>query len=345
MPDPSLREPAANRQVSVSKLRWVESSVTFVAVLACLLTVVGLVLIRFAPAGFGWFPLAAVLCGVFYPFCILPHELGHALAAVALGMRVSRISIGRFGRRLFGVRLFGCTFELRSIPFGGFAYLWPKSARFARMKFFIAILCGPLATCLVLVVSLVVVVHLQMQGTLALLALSCACANVIVLGLTLFPFTVTVDSRQCANDGLLMLQLPFMSNEEIEEWLFWRYYFEGTECQERGDYAGAQKWLTKGLQERPGDVTLLCEMAMVQYATGNFAKAREFFTQCLEQTPQNSDERPYFLNGIACCHLATGGHNELVEADRLSSEAVEAMPRVPEFKDTRGRVLVALGER
>src|SRR5512132_3398048 len=57
----------------------------------------------------------AVLLGVL----VFVHELGHFLAAKALGVKVLRFSIG-FGPRLFGVRRGETEYRLSALPLGGY---------------------------------------------------------------------------------------------------------------------------------------------------------------------------------------------------------------------------------
>lgn len=309
------------------------------------LALVGLVLIPFvADSRILFFTSAVLLSGAFHPLCVLSHEIGHALSSVALGIRVSRIALGRYGRRLFAFRLLGCQFEFRSIPYGGLTRTWLQGAKFARCRYFITVVCGPLVNFLMLLGALAVVAHWQMQGTLALLSLSFAIANLITLGSTVVPRKVTVDGRQESNDGLLMLDLLFVFDQEIDNWVFYRYVCEAAECRERADHAGAQKWLTEGLLERPGNVNCLSELAWLQCEIGQFGKARQSWAECLQQIPRNSEERPNYLNAIAWVEWKLGSHAELLEADRYSSEAVAAKPWDRDFKTTRGRVLIALGK-
>ncbi|HMF14268.1 MAG TPA: site-2 protease family protein, partial [Gemmataceae bacterium] len=80
------------------------------------------------------------MCVALYPVGVLLHELGHALAALKLGMRVARVSIGRYGPQFFAIKLFNCTFEVRLILYGGATVIWFKNAKQARSRYLTAIL-------------------------------------------------------------------------------------------------------------------------------------------------------------------------------------------------------------
>lgn len=63
--------------------------------------------------------LAAVLA---FAFLIIVHELGHALAARAVGMTIVRFSVG-YGKVLWSFRLGGTQIALSAIPFGGYCWI------------------------------------------------------------------------------------------------------------------------------------------------------------------------------------------------------------------------------
>jgi len=91
----------------------------FVAVIVTGLAVVALITLTDLPV------VQAILVSVaLYPVGVLLHELGHALSAFILGLRVGRISIGRYGPQFIGVRFFNCEIELRLIPYGGATVIW-----------------------------------------------------------------------------------------------------------------------------------------------------------------------------------------------------------------------------
>jgi regulator of sigma E protease len=63
--------------------------------------------------------VAAVLA---FAFLIVVHELGHALAARAVGMKIVRFSVG-YGKVLWSFRLGETEIALSAIPFGGYCWI------------------------------------------------------------------------------------------------------------------------------------------------------------------------------------------------------------------------------
>lgn len=284
-----------------------------------------------------------LLGGALYVAAALLHELGHALPAAILGLRVSRISIGRLGPQIFAIRLFNCTLDLRLIPYGGATCVWPRNAKHARGKFIIATLCGPLVTLTLALGSLGLAVESQRLGSPAAGSFIFAAVNALLLVQVAIPRSLTIDSNRSLTDFLLAWETFLLSDREIDEWVFGRYCWESDDCQARADFAGAKRWILQGLQERPEHPECLLRLGFVDYDIGNVEAARQMLIQWLERAPVDSLQRPYVLNAIACGDLCAHA-NDLAAAERYSSEAVAAMPWIPEFQETRLRVMTALRE-
>src|SRR5262249_44483257 len=154
--------------------------------------------------------------------------LGHALTGVALGLRVARISIGRLGPQLLGIRLFNCTVEVRLVPYGGATVVWFKNGADARSRYLWTILCGPIVTMTLILVSLVIAV-VHPHGTLAFASLMFATVNLILLVQILIPRKLEIGSRETSSDFLLWKQVRSMPDAEIDDWVFGRFYCEGAD--------------------------------------------------------------------------------------------------------------------
>jgi len=185
-----------------------------------------------------------------------------------------------------------------------------------------------------------VVAALRPHGTLTFISLAFAAVNLILLMQILIPRKLTIGSGETSSDFLLIKQVRSAPEAEIEDWVFGRFYCESADCQKRGDFAAAQKWLLQGLQERPADLACLSELGSVQYALGSIETARQTWKHWLELAPGGSLDRPYILNAVATCGL-TGGPDVLIAAERCADEALAAMPWVPDFLETKGRLLDA----
>ena len=112
-------------------------------------------------SGLGPFLMNISFAGLFVVLTIIPHELGHAVAARLLGWRVHQIVIG-VGKSLWKRRWFGILFDLRTIPVAGATWIAPDDTRWYRFKRFLAIAAGPAVNA-----SLGVGAVLMVQGKLS----------------------------------------------------------------------------------------------------------------------------------------------------------------------------------
>ncbi len=216
------------------------------------------------------------------------------------------------------------------IPYCGFTSCWFKNADYARTKFLISVLCGPLVTLSLVLGSFANASDPQFKGTPGTGLLIFAGVNSLILLLVMIPRTLTVGSQKTSSDLLLMGETLSLSDEQIDDWVFSRHWLESDECQDRGDFVGAKRWLVQGLLERPNDRECLFLLGFANYNIGDFAAARQTWAQWLELSPRDSLERPHVLNGIVCCDL----HGEALETPpkrcaKRSTEAVAAMPWIP----------------
>lgn len=293
----------------------------------------------FVPAG-----SAILLAAPLYVAGVLLHELGHAVPAALFGLRVCRLSVGRFGPRVFAIRLFNCTFELRLIPYGGATYLWPRTANHARAKFIVSTLCGPFVTLALALGSLALAIETKKSGSPDIGSITFAAVNALLLVQVLIPRRLTIDSWRTSTDIPLAWETWSLSDQELDDWLFHRYYWESGECKDHGDLDGAKRWLVQGLDERPNDPECLLLLGFVHCDLGQIEAARQILGRWLELSPIDPLRRPFVLNAIAWCDLCREGI-DLAVAERYSSEAVAAMPRIREFEDTRRRIVAAIRKR
>ena len=69
--------------------------------------------------------IVSIICGIFgLSFVIIIHELGHLLAAKWYGVAAPLFSIG-FGPRITSIALGSTTYQLATIPLGGYVSLDP----------------------------------------------------------------------------------------------------------------------------------------------------------------------------------------------------------------------------
>lgn len=180
---------------------------------------------------------------------ILPHELGHALVARGVGMKVFKIHVG-VGKTLFTRYLLGFHTEFPAIPFNGSTVAAPTNVSGLRWKLFAFILAGPLANLLLggatlLFIPLTDVLEIHRIHDWLVLGQMFLSANLVVLVLNLWPRTFDSPSGRLANDGKQLWQVLFGRNDTVTNPMATRYALEAVACQERRESAAALNWVTK----------------------------------------------------------------------------------------------------
>jgi tetratricopeptide (TPR) repeat protein len=292
----------------------------------------------------GWFVANLWLFVVSLAVSVLPHELGHALAAHALGLRVFSITVGVgpvvYERIAAGVRL-----RVHAYPFGGFTRCAFRDSRVWRLKHFLFIAAGPAVNVSFLAATLAVVRDRTVEMLVLGLApgLMFAAANALVLVLNLLPYRMIVQSTLVPNDGLALLRTPFLAPAVLEEARAALFQLEAQSCRERGDLPAARSRLEHGLIAHPGAAVLRLELGLTLALLGECEAARSEFLAVAEAPGVNAAAQAIAWNNIAWADIVTAPNGRLEEADRLSQEALKVLGWSPALRGTRGAVLVDLG--
>lgn len=313
--------------------------------------IIGLLLVALAAkTPWGWYLLGFCLFVVFQVICIVPHELGHAIAAWSVGMRVFTVSIGSFGREIFSFQPFGVDVVFRSIPLGGSALSAPKNLQLVRLKKLWVVLCGPLANAALLVAVMLVVA--ESNEMVAWVGGIFFWSNLFCLAVNLWPWKSWLDGQQVSSDGLALLTVPFWTKTMIESWHACYFYLEGLESRERGKPDDAKRWFKKGVEFYPDHWHSHFGMAMLLLDEAKYGEARQILLRLIEPKPIQKfleykavppEHAAQVWFHLAWADLMSGNPDLLPEADKFSLKAYERMPWLPQMKGTRGRILVECG--
>ena len=301
----------------------------------------GIVLFDKVPYGGGLLFAATILLTCVAT--VLPHELGHALAALLVGMRLFAVTIGTQGRVLFVRQVLGYDFIFHRIPIGGHVLYTPRHLGFVRLRHFLAVLAGPLVDVLLIVIVLKFVGNTSGESRWFYVSTGFMYGNAILLAVGLFPRKVEIEQKRVPNDGLLLATIPFMSRKSIEAWHSSTFYFETMESLQRGKLQDAEQWLSKGMAVYPNDSWLLIAQAYIVHHRREYARARESYLTALRQPESTPELQAHLWNNVAWLDLMIAAPPLLEEADQFSRLAIEELPWVSCVKGTRGSVLIELG--
>ena len=189
--------------------------------LAFIQFLMGILLIVYSPeARTGWFLLDLFLMTIFSVFMIIPHELGHVLAAKSLGIYVVGVVIG-LGKTVLLKRYWNMPWEFKNFPAGGITIPLVLSVDKYRSKLFFLICGGPLINLFAILILLIIYPGTDLFSGLFKPQLSIASAfflaNIIDLLYNLLPIKVNTNFGKIDSDGLNMVKLPFMTQEAVEQ--------------------------------------------------------------------------------------------------------------------------------
>ena len=152
--------------------------------------------------------LSALLVALFWIPLLVLHEMGHALAAWALGWDVGRIVLG-MGRRLGRFTLAGAIVDVNLFPVEGFVVPVPRNLRFPRAKSAAIYFAGPGSEILVVLILIVLVGPDRFFSRSEELTIIAAQSLAIAAGFGVFcnlvPHSGSVNGVAVANDGLGIL--------------------------------------------------------------------------------------------------------------------------------------------
>lgn len=280
---------------------------------------------------------------VFIPLATLLHEIGHAVGALLVGMRLFNICLGSFGRILCAPRVFGYDIVFRTVPLGGSTLVGLKSTRFARLRYFVMVACGPLVNVLCLAAALAIASKYRQNELLVGLMSAAILFNAALVVGVLWPANAWAGHTLLPSDGLQILTLAWKSKTTIEQMHAAWFYFEGLENWQRGRLEEAMHWLQWGISEYPDTWLNKSGLGIVLLDLNRIEEARQCFSEALDCTSLPPETEALFWNNLAWADLMVGSTDLRAEADRLSQQAFERTPWVPPITGTRGSVLVEIG--
>ena len=295
-------------------------------------------------------PLAFVLAIPYLPFVLflctglVVHELGHAVAARLVGMRVFEIVIGTFGETLCRYRIGGVVVEIKRHPLDGYVLASHRSLQFLRLRDTVMTLGGPIANAVMGAAALWV----QQQAQLSYwsleggLLLFIGVTNLLRALFSLYPREMTMGFGTLPSDGLALIRTPFLSFKERQELHADYYLREGLAARDVGDSTCCLRWLERGLREYPQHVGLKTWSGVVCLETNRCRQAHGTFRELLARSDLEESERLQSCVYLVWTNLTIGDPQLLLEADTASQTAMQIAPDDLASQYARGSLLIQL---
>ncbi|MGE3800837.1 MAG: site-2 protease family protein [Candidatus Kapaibacterium sp.] len=328
-----------------SERRYAERQKALVVLVGTFTAISGIV-VWLTPSGYnGWMLLNIALAVLFIGLSILPHELGHALAAKALGMKLFGVEIG-VGKELFKFCWLGTDWRVKMVPTYGVvtaAYL----PYYSPFRLFLMILAGPAVNALIILALLLIGPDLLSVSDGAdsgiLFGFDLIFANALVLLTSIIPYRTDSPQGRVASDGMKLISIIKSLSDPYEaERGYW--YEVGSVEHRYGNYVEAARAYERVIEIDRYDPHAKLSLGSVQVLIGDYERARHIFLELLNWPKMSEEDRASILNQIAFTNVLIGDDELLEEADRFSEEALQFDPAEGLFYGTRGAVLVLQGD-
>jgi len=138
---------------------------------------------------------------------IAVHEFAHAVVGKLSGLIILKIWVGR-GQTLYRANILGFDTEFKMIPFGGLTFLTHGLQDKLRVRYFLAILAGPVTNAIILVAAwrFASLQSFNLEASIQLAAFI-VFAQTLILVENLLPYRVRTALGTLSTDGLSLWQL------------------------------------------------------------------------------------------------------------------------------------------
>jgi tetratricopeptide (TPR) repeat protein len=305
----------------------------------------GLFLAIVQPDGtLGWILCNMALFQLIEALLIIPHELGHAIAARCLGMRVLKIEIGS-GQILWTQKLLGMLWEFKKVPYGGITSFLNTSKYRYRLRHFLVFSCGPLANLLLIILLLQIPQSLVLKiipGTRISPGFLFYCANAWLLFINLFPFSSLVNGQKLPNDGLQMLTVFFLSQQTVCQRIALSLTAEGQEWIGRGKFESAIQNFNRAIQQHPACLEAYQERGRAYQFINRYSLAIADFEHLIQIDPQRAIF--YVLRGIAYYNWRPADLSYLHQAIADCDQAIQLDSKIELAYSVRAACYSYLGD-
>jgi hypothetical protein len=287
-------------------------------------------------------PLALGLSVTLFLAQVPPHELGHALVARLLGLRVTNVTLG-VGRPVAKFDVGRTKVVLRLLPAGGSTMMLDCSRPGYRTRVWLAVAAGPAVAAATM--ALAVSWDADTSVSTLLRSLVLLTTGVLLL-LNLVPQAAPHADGAVPNDGSRLVRIPFMPAADVADHVLHNRTLVALLDAARDGTRPVMSVEDRALLDQradAGDVTSRLARADLLMAANEWDGAADAFRALLPEIPVHADSYAVLLNIVAWCSVMVGDLPPGGEADMASAEAQDLRPESAAGQGTRGSVLVAIG--
>ncbi|GHN00160.1 hypothetical protein WSM22_16490 [Cytophagales bacterium WSM2-2] len=281
----------------------------------------------------------------FLKITTLLHESGHMLAAWLVGGVPRRMIVGT-GPEIHRTEWRGVKIVLKALPVSGMALAHFNESPQLRKKFGFFVIGGVLLNLIAgLLCLLIFGYHAEFFTGDA--GIDLASAFIFANGLCLInviPFYSTFYGSRLPSDGLGFFQVMFGSYKEVFQSVKYNDdYFQAYEYFENREYDKALELYQKLNEKIPDELGALTMMAVIMIKQCKPDEAIDLLKTLNDLFDANkmADQKGLHLNNLAWAYLLK---NDLDEAHRYATLAIEALPENRNIGCTYGSILIERGD-
>ena len=300
-----------------------------------------------------WLVVNLVLMGFLGFFVVLLHELGHALTALALKLRLYGIEVGQ-GHKLLSFKVFSYPITINKLPFlGGFTYVGFRDKEESVWKMSLVYLAGPVTNLLIFLVILGFVGIEELIDPVAHgfkgieIFTIIAFDNIVNFIRNIIPRSFVAKGIKVDNDGKFLLRSLFKRGEIKKSLRISTLSQHGNEACQHEDYSEAAKWFKKGIDEFPDTLLFQHWYAASLYVGKQYQEALAYLDSIIDEDLGNNEDTYYsasIYNLYAWITFLGGDKSKLEIADKYSNKACKILEGEAHILDTRGCLDIELGE-
>lgn len=301
------------------------------------------------PRGVGYFWMFVGGMGLSGVVTVIAHELGHAVAARLVGMKVVSVVVGS-GPILVAHQWQDLRLELRRyVLTGGMTAAYHQTESPAKWRQMAMLLGGVGANLLLLVLGtgilIVLVTRFALSNPFVIAAAFAVLASQIVAIIrNLWPRKLHRDQLVRASDGRLLVNLLRSKDfhRQVQEG---RLYWRGMALLQSGRNAAAQVHFEQAHRLLPTNGTFFALLVhSASKAAGPQAALRYYLQHGGGLSSENEGANAWAYASVAWNAVLTQDPAMLPLADELSQRSIASLSTAPEAQGMRGAVLVAMGE-
>ena len=283
--------------------------------------------------------IGVILFFIFLYINIYIHELGHFIAGKLVRFKKFTVTIGT-RKELLSKKFLDNLFILKSGSGGSTgAIVFGKSH--IRLRLFIFTLGGVAFNGLIVFLILLINgVNAEPNGINMPIVI--AASNIFYFITNLIPKYYYPNGIKSPNDGLRLLKIPFMKEDEISELLLVEKINKADELLKNKKYIPALKEYEYLFKEYPKSEVIIINYSICLMKCLKFDLAKDILFDLKSQKHKNIFD-PLILNNIAWLYLLEMNKDSIISADKFSAEAIKLNSNLLNIQNTRGGILILTG--